>query len=339
MDDNGERQSAPAEQEAVVDSLGQTLANARTAKGLSIEEVAAELRIEAKQLLALERDRLDEIGVPVFIKGYLRQYGHRLGLDYNELLVLYYRQVDTQEIEIQPSRPIRLRDERQITWWVLAALVLAVLAVFLAVWWLNDPGFRRATSALEGAPAAPEQPAASAAARAKPSPSPERGTEPAADARGRTAPAAAEPPTAPPAAEPPAPPPAAAPPAAASPAAPSAAAPAAAGEGAPAGAPAPAPAVAAGGVASAPADGSGVELDVAFDQDSWAEITDARGTRLFYGLGHAGRSLELRGEPPFSTLLGNAAGVRLTVAGKPYAVPGAGQESKRVQFSIPVPEE
>ena len=127
MEDSGEQEFAADGRGPPAVSVGQTLSKARLAQGLSVEDVAAELRIEVKQLMALEQDRFDQIGVPVFIKGYLRQYGHRLGLSYNDLLSLYYRQVDTQEVDIRPSRTIKLRDERQITVWVLALLALAVM--------------------------------------------------------------------------------------------------------------------------------------------------------------------------------------------------------------------
>ena len=73
---------------------------------------------------ALEENRFEQIGVPVFIKGYLKQYGSRLGLDVRDLLALYYKQTTLADVQIQPSRSIKLRDERQITSWVLAAIVL-----------------------------------------------------------------------------------------------------------------------------------------------------------------------------------------------------------------------
>ena len=142
MVDSNEREVAADERSTPAASVGQTLSEARVAQGLSLEDLSAELRIETKQLLALEQDQFDKIGVPVFIKGYLRQYGQRLGLDYGDLLALYYRQVDAQEVDIRPNRTIKLHDERQITVWVLALVALAVLVVFLAVWWLNDPAIQ-----------------------------------------------------------------------------------------------------------------------------------------------------------------------------------------------------
>ena len=101
-------------------TLGQILRTARLAQDLTLEQLSTELRIEAKQLQALEEERFEQIGVPVFIKGYLKQYGTRLGLDVRDLLALYYKQTTLADVQIQPSRTIKLRDERQITSWILA---------------------------------------------------------------------------------------------------------------------------------------------------------------------------------------------------------------------------
>jgi cytoskeleton protein RodZ len=126
------------------------------------------------------------------------------------------------------------------------------------------------------------------------------------------------------------------------------------GPGVPAGAPTAAPAP--GGAGTPPADAAAqaradarpaaplrplefaVDLEVAFEQDSWAEITDARGERLFYGLGAAGRRAALRGEPPFAVVLGNAAGVRISVEGAAYEIPRPKQGSF-TRFALQVDEE
>jgi cytoskeleton protein RodZ len=81
-----------------------------------------------------------------------------------------------------------------------------------------------------------------------------------------------------------------------------------------------------------------VEVEVTFEQDSWAEITDARGERLYYGLGSAGRRASLRGQPPLAVVLGNADGVRITVEGANYDIPRPKQGSF-ARFSIEVDEE
>jgi cytoskeleton protein RodZ len=80
-------------------------------------------------------------------------------------------------------------------------------------------------------------------------------------------------------------------------------------------------------------------LDIAFDQESWAEVSDARGERLFYGLGTAGRKAQLEGEPPFAVVLGNSAGVRLQLDGQDYPVPTSGRPSDYARFTVDVVEE
>jgi cytoskeleton protein RodZ len=138
MADN-ETASQGAKNEGRATTVGERLRTARSAKGLSLEQISTELRIEARQLAALERNDFAQIGVPVFIKGYLKQYGLRLGLDPAELIAAYRAQDAEQDVEILPSRTIRLRDERQMTFWVLAAVVLLVLVALLVYWWVGEP--------------------------------------------------------------------------------------------------------------------------------------------------------------------------------------------------------
>jgi cytoskeleton protein RodZ len=82
-----------------------------------------------------------------------------------------------------------------------------------------------------------------------------------------------------------------------------------------------------------------IPLAFAFDGESWTEVTDGRGERLAYGLNAAGRTLTVRGEPPFTVVLGNAGSVRLRVDGEPYAIPPARRGDNLVRFSVDIAEE
>ena len=283
-------------------TLGERLRAARLVQDLTVEQLATELRIEAKQLHALEENRFEQIGVPVFVKGYLKQYGSRLGVDVADLLALYYKQTTLADVQVRPNRTIRLRDERQITAWVLAAIVLLTVIVGLAAWWWNGGSFGAALPA-ESAAAPAVAPAATQPLQEpeRRAPVPEQRAAPTLDAGA----AVVEPaePDAPPAETPPF-------------------------------------AEAANATERArPAAGVTVVLQLAFDGESWAEITDARGERLLFGLNAAGRNVTLRGEPPFSILLGNADSVRLTVDGDPYAIPRTGRQGSRARFSVDLAEE
>ncbi len=58
-------------------------------------------------------------------------------------------------------------------------------------------------------------------------------------------------------------------------------------------------------------------LYLEFGADSWVEIRDATGRVLHRQLDTAGSSIEVRGEPPFDVVVGNAAQVRMTYNGRP----------------------
>lgn len=54
-----------------------------------------------------------------------------------------------------------------------------------------------------------------------------------------------------------------------------------------------------------------------FGEESWVEIKDAAGHVLHRQLNRAGSNVEVRGQPPFSVLIGNASKARLTYNGRP----------------------
>jgi len=59
---------------------GRTLANARTAKGMTVAEAAAQLKLSVSQVEALEADDYDRLPGPVFVRGFVRNYARLLDL-------------------------------------------------------------------------------------------------------------------------------------------------------------------------------------------------------------------------------------------------------------------
>jgi cytoskeleton protein RodZ len=276
--------------------LTSMLQAARTARGLSLEEIAAELRMEPRRLQALEECRFDELGPPVYAKGYLKQYGHRLGLNYDDLLAEYYRLVAPQDLAVAPVRTIKLHDERQITVWIVAALTIALLGVFLMVWWLDEP-VRDPTPVVT--PAAVEEtdiaPPVVEGADAV-----DLGAEPQSDAppvdEEADAGAAEEVEVAPPEDQ----------------------------SEALATAPAGEPQV----------TGPSASIDIVFLEDCWVEVTDARGANVLYGLGRAGTRSTIAAQTPVEVFLGNARGVEVTIDGQPFDLPRRTRQGNLARFSI-----
>lgn len=308
MPEGDEQVVAQRESRAPQPSLGRLLRESREGQELSLEQIAADLRIEPHLLDALEQDRLADLGAPVFAKGYLKQYGQRLGLKYEDLLGVYYDQVEPQDMPIAPSRSIKLRDERQVTMWLISGIALALLAVLLFVWWVNEP---QGTALFGRSPIRDGAPSATAPAAA---PTPDSGAPPA-RAPDASPPASRSGATV-------APDTADAPPAET------------AGGGAQALA-ATAPGSTtdlASAAASAPA--GKIRVQLSFDADSWTEITDGNGERLYYGLAHAGAHPSFDAVPPVSVLLGNADGVHLRVDGQQHPIRKADRQGNVARFTL-----
>ncbi len=84
---------------------------------------------------------------------------------------------------------------------------------------------------------------------------------------------------------------------------------------------------------AAVADGE-TRIRLSFSGDCWTEISDARGRRLFFDMGRAGRSVELSGRAPFAVLLGNVENVTVEVNGEAYPVSPSNPGSRTARLTI-----
>lgn len=86
---------------AIAPGCGRQLRRTREQLGLSLDDIASELRLSGHQIQALEEDDWDQLPGATYARGYLRSYGRLLGLDVDQLLV----GASTQEIEISRKEP------------------------------------------------------------------------------------------------------------------------------------------------------------------------------------------------------------------------------------------
>jgi cytoskeleton protein RodZ len=61
-----------------------------------------------------------------------------------------------------------------------------------------------------------------------------------------------------------------------------------------------------------------VRIELRINDDSWVEVQTADGSKLVIDLMHKGETRSITGKAPLSVLLGNAAGVEVSVDGKPF---------------------
>ena len=135
-------------------TLGGILAEARRERGLTIEQLAAKLRVEAGLLEALEADRFEALPAPVFVKGYLRHLANRFDLEYGDLLRRYTGQTETKDARVTYDEPIR-EESKFLAPLLIGALVLALGIPAIWLTWGGRALFTDFVSSEEEAPEPP----------------------------------------------------------------------------------------------------------------------------------------------------------------------------------------
>lgn len=120
-------------------SPGARLRAAREARGLSIEDVAERLRLNAALVLAMEQDRLALLGPPVFARGHLRNYAVLVGAPEQEIMADCDVELDSQP-NFLPALDLKPRVRSRARWaWPVAAVVMAIAVVAAFWWWTAGP--------------------------------------------------------------------------------------------------------------------------------------------------------------------------------------------------------
>lgn len=119
---------------------GQQLRQAREQQGLAIAQVAAELHLGEYQIDALESERFELIGAPVFVRGHLKNYASLLKLDSEQL----FGQMDPLGTDPSPAVvstevEMAMRQDRRVRRIALAvAFAISIIALSYAVLWVVE---------------------------------------------------------------------------------------------------------------------------------------------------------------------------------------------------------
>lgn len=131
MPDSDAVSGAPRPQSASL-GLGERLRSARKARAVSVAQVAAALNIEEPAVLALEEERFEALGAPVFVRGHLRRYAQLVGLAPEAVIEAYRTMVpDSDALPLVARRRERADMVALGPWvyWVVAALVIVGIVI------------------------------------------------------------------------------------------------------------------------------------------------------------------------------------------------------------------
>jgi cytoskeleton protein RodZ len=271
---------APQLQTASRRSAGETLRYHREARNLTVADIATQMRLDPRIVEALEADDYERLPAALYVRGYLRGYAKILKLDPAGLLQLYESAVPQEEPAIVPEvkRPAQRRSTDRPVR-LFTYLVAATIVLLVVAWWKGNHSVNDyLPSAAAEDPGLPPPRLPYPVTVVKHPDTPFYRAP--AEEIAALEPAAAE---------------------------------------ITAGTTPGATVAPAGDAAAVPAAATGPDrVHFEFSADSWVEVVDARGNRLYTGLVRAGDSLDVGGEAPLDVLLGYAPGVSLDFNGKPF---------------------
>jgi cytoskeleton protein RodZ len=288
-------------------SIGERLRAGRDRSGLSVVAAAEKLHLDPKVIEALESDRFAELGAPVYVRGHLKRYAEFVGENPIELLNLHVaREARPAPPDLtQVPHPERRADPRRLV--TPLAVLASAGALVVLIWWVLsksgpvDPPAASANPATEVVPA-DGSPVNAAAAVAVATPAAMSSTTASSSPVGSSPagdrlPAAAN----------------TAPAGTANPATPSQENPTPARE---------------------PAPARETRLRLELVSESWVEVYDSRGERLFFDVASAGSVQSITGRGPLRVFLGNAAGVSVEVDGQAREIPGSAIDGEGARFVV-----
>ena len=121
------------------ESIGEVLARARQAQGISVADIAGRLRLHPRQVSALEEERFEQLPEVAFVRGFLRNYAKELRIDAKPLLAALETRFPSQEWAqtrlAGPAAEVRLATmERRSRFTVMFGAV-GVIAVLGLIGW------------------------------------------------------------------------------------------------------------------------------------------------------------------------------------------------------------
>lgn len=114
-------------------ALGTSLREARERRGVDLEEIEAETRIRAEQLLALEAERFDKLPARVYARAFLREYAEFLGLDSDQFVAEFDARFPV--VDESPVLPIGLPQPWRLPRHTGAVATLAAIAALAVLGW------------------------------------------------------------------------------------------------------------------------------------------------------------------------------------------------------------
>ena len=159
-------------EEAVVPTAGEQLRAAREAKGMSLEDIAAQTRIPRRHLESLELGDWSKLPAPTYTVGFAKSFATVVGIDRTEIGDKLREEMGGTRPEYSPASEVfePADPARTMPKWLVLSAIAGIILVVLLMTWLNNRSLQQPageSAATENAQvaAAPAAPTAATAAQ------------------------------------------------------------------------------------------------------------------------------------------------------------------------------
>lgn len=135
--------TTPVPNAAAAIKLGATLREKRKAMGLSVADVAAQIRLAPRQIEALEADDYTHLPELPFVRGFVRSYARLLHLDEQKLLTALpdphavLERIEPLSVDVPFNVKHLSKQQNQL--WLVASAVVALSVLAFAWWHFSTP--------------------------------------------------------------------------------------------------------------------------------------------------------------------------------------------------------
>ncbi len=134
-----DQQNDEREQKVIKQGPGDLLQAARIEQGITLEDIARQMNLNAKILQSIEEDDYSDIQSPIFMRGYLRTYSRLVGIDEENTIKLFagFYQIDEPELQSVRSTAPEISSNDFRVKWMTYGVIIGLIALLL-VWWVNN---------------------------------------------------------------------------------------------------------------------------------------------------------------------------------------------------------
>lgn len=116
-------------------NLGEILSRARDNMSLSQNEIASRLNLKEEIITALDANRFDDLPAPTYVRGYIRSYARAINLDADNLINIYEGSADAPPEIFPDVKPKLQASSKDTPVKAMTYLITFTLMILIIAWW------------------------------------------------------------------------------------------------------------------------------------------------------------------------------------------------------------